>query len=350
MVLMDIKHCFPSVRRPALERTIGPLPVHGATFGFLLDWLDELDEVSGIKGLPTGLDGSRVLAEGLLRPCDSFLARQGAPFLRYVDDTWCFVDLPSQYETVTGPYAHLLDDLDLELHPDKTTWLAGPAARNEIERLAIAYFEPALDEAGEGRQAGLALFEYALEDPARLKSELRRALRSLAAHRDLTALEVLRSAPQLLAVAPHHWVRYLSSLMADRKTRREVGDDWLIEQVVRPVGKDTSYTNLLYLQVASRVQLGKDLGRQVFEVAASSEGGWSAPLRVWAAHVWGQSDAFKPNAAIEQVEERGDYSTKRAFALSLDRKRSDRNLSKWARRIRLADPELEPTASWLEAA
>jgi hypothetical protein len=350
MGLMDVKEFFPSVRRKAIEDTIGTLPVHAATFEFVLDWLDELSEVSGIKGLPTGHEASRVLANGLLVPGDDLLSSLGVPFLRYVDDTWFFVDQPSEFFTISDKYREVLAGLGLELHPTKTTWVDDLVAQNEIERLAIGYFEDVLDDPGpQGLSAGLELFEFSLEDPVQRKSELRRALRALQGHRNPRPLDALREDGELLRVATHGWVRYMRAMMANKPTRRLVGDDWLVEQATRKVTKDDSYSNLLYLQALSKVQLDKKLGRTIFDLA-TNEGGWCAPVRVWAAHVWGHSDAFNPHSAVEQVEERGDYSTRRAFALTLVRKRSDRKLGQWARRVRLADSELEPTAQWLDAA
>lgn len=348
--LMDVKDFFPSVRRKALEDTIGTLPIHGPTFEFVLDWLDELHEVSGIKGLPTGHQPSQVMANGLLAPCDDLLSSLGVPFMRYVDDTWFFVEHPDEFFAIQEAYGRQLSELGLRLHPTKTTWLAGADARNEIERFAIEYLEDALGESGPvALAAGLDLFEYALEEPVERKSELRRSLRALAGHRHARPVEALRADRDLLRVAPRHWAKYLGSMMANRPSRRVVGDDWLIDQVTREVTKDDSYSNLIYLQVASKVNLSRGLGRKVFDLA-TNEGGWSSPVRVWAAHLWGRSDAYNPNNAVEQVEERGDYSTKRAFALTLDAKRSDPKMDRWLRRIRLANDELEPTASWLQAA
>jgi len=80
MGVMDVQDFFPTVGRPALEDTVGALPVHETTFAYTLDWLDELDRVSGIRGLPTGYEPSQMLANGVLMPCDGLLTRLGVPF------------------------------------------------------------------------------------------------------------------------------------------------------------------------------------------------------------------------------------------------------------------------------
>lgn len=348
--LLDIKNFFPTVRRPAMESTLGALPLHGPSFAWLLDWLDALDSFWGVRGLPTGFEASQVLASGLLVGCDAMLAALGVPFMRYVDDTWMFLNHPAHFRELRDLYAERLAPLGLELHPDKSQVLMGPDALNEVQRTAISYVEDEVRGDGEtSRAAALELFEFALEDPAYRKSELRFALSGLSKHRDPAPLEALRSDGDLLRYGPKHWAGYLSSMMGAGPSRKLVGDDWLIEQATAAVTKESGYRNLLYMQVAARLQLSKDLGRRVFEVA-KTEGAFNAPLRVWAAHVWGRSDAFKANLAVEQVGERGDFSTRRAFALTLKQRRDDKNMPKWLTRVRLADPELEPTAAWLEAA
>jgi hypothetical protein len=220
----------------------------------------------------------------------------------------------------------------------------------EIERPAIEYFGEALDDPGvEGLAAGLELFEFAIDSPADRKSELRRSLRCLTSHRARRPFETLSANTEVLRVAPYQWVRYLRAMLAEKKTRKFVGEDWVVSQIMRPMTKDDAYKNLLVLKSASGLHLGKEQGRQMLGVA-TAEGGWSAPIRVWAAHQWGQSDAFRPESAVEQVECQGDFSSRRAFALTLAQRRSDKRLSKWLRRVQLADRELQPTIRWIEAA
>ena len=351
MGMLDVRNFFPSVTRKALEDTVGVLPIHQPTFDFVLDWLDELNEVSGIGGLPTGHQPSHVLANGVLVPCDDLLSSLGVPFVRYVDDTWFFVDSCDEFEEIVEAYGRLLSDVGLKLHPTKTTFAEGAEALNAIERFAITYLEDMLDEPGpEGRVAGLELFEWSMEEPAARKTELRRSLRALAMHRDPRPLEILRGDRDLLRVAPRHWVKYLCSMMAAKPTRRLVGEGWLVKELTRTANKDDAYTNLLFMEVASKVRLSKDLGQAVFDSIATNRSAWCAPLRVRGAHVWGRSGAYNPNVAVEQVELHGDLATRRAFALTLRTKSSDPKAAARLRRVRLADPELEPTARWLEAA
>lgn len=117
MGMMDVEDFYPSVTRRALEDTLGSLPLHPPTFEWVLGWLDELATVSGIKGLPTGHQPSQVLANGLLVPGDQLLSSLRVPFLRYVDDTWMFLDHEDEFEAIREVYGRQLDTIDLRLNP-----------------------------------------------------------------------------------------------------------------------------------------------------------------------------------------------------------------------------------------
>lgn len=347
--LIDVQNYYPNVQLATLAETLASLPIDEATTNYTVDWIGELQEVSGVAGIPTGHDPSRILGDAVLIPCDTALTALGHPFMRYVDDTWFFVDTEEQYEIVIRAYEHVASELGLVLHPTKTRPLSGLEARNEIHKVAIVYFGDALNDPGPGLRAGQQLFEESLEDPVRNKSELRRALRTLTDHRSPYPLETLRANPDLLRVAPLQWVKYMSALIDAKKTRQLLDDDWVLEQITQEVTKETGYRNLLFIQVGARMKLDKQRGTTVFELA-TCDGPWNGPLRVWGAYAWGRSGAFKPNKAVEQFEAHGDYSTRRAFAMTLDRERNNPKLSRWTREIRVTHSDFEPTACWLEAA
>jgi hypothetical protein len=73
-------------------------------------------------------------------------------------------------------------------------------------------------------------------------------------------------------------------------------------------------------------------------------------VQVAAAHLWGQSQAFKPHTAVELVEDRPSFASKRAFVLTLSTRRDDPKMAVWSDGIRRAHPDLDATAAWLETA
>lgn len=347
--VIDIENYYPSISREVLESTIGSLPVHARSYETLLNWLGELDEW-GIRGVPTGHEPSRVLADGVLVPCDSVLSRAAIPYLRYVDDTWFFVQDPRQFDELVETYRSRAMDLGLTLHPVKTQWYAEHEAREEVSSRAIEYAQHAMNSGGQGGlDAALQLMDYALEDPGVRKSELRMAIDGLLEHQHERPAKELRANTQLLRFAPEKWARYLQRYATWKVTDPAIDDDWLAEQAAQAASDDVLYQRLIFLRALTRRQLGKETGRQILELA-KTVGPDTEPTRVWAAHVWSKSDAYNPNTAVELVEDHGGYSTKRAFALTLAQRRENRRFSKWVGKVRRVSAELEPTADWLEAA
>lgn len=213
MGTLDIQTYFPSVRLSALERFLTSLPVHEPSVLFLLRWLGDLHQVSDIRGLPIGPEPSRVLGNGLLSLGDQYFSAADTEFVRYMDDTWCFMDDEASFNVLAEGYGHALAGLELEVNEGKTQWLLGMEARNEVARFAIAYREDALRSSGElGEGAGLDLLEEALEDAIPRKSELRRALGALTDRMHPRPAVALQEDPTLLRLAPEQWVTYLSKM------------------------------------------------------------------------------------------------------------------------------------------
>jgi hypothetical protein len=347
--LIDVANFYPSVDLEALERVLGRMRLEPQGLGFLLEWLRQLADIYGAKGLPTGHDPSRLLADALLVGCDSTLSDMGIPFLRYVDDTWFFVRTVPEFDTAVTRYSQSLSGVGLSIQPNKTAWLTGEKAAHEIQNFAIAYIEDELRNPGEvGLDAALGLFEFALEDLPERKAELRRSLTAFKRHRHLRPLEVLRSDLELVRYAPDHWARYLRVLLSQKDTRRAIEDEWMVEQVTRHADEKTEmYKGLVFLRAMGRLQLDPELGGRIGDLISCSEK-WQVPLRVGSAHVWGSSQAYRPPAAVERIEASGDYSTRRSLALTFDKRRNHPKTSTWLDGIRRVDADLEPTVKWLE--
>lgn len=347
--LIDIKRFYPSVTLETLDRVLGKFPVDSKSLDFILAWLRQLDVTYGAPGLPTGHDPSRMLADGLLVGCDNTLESLGVPFLRYVDDTWFFIRDVAEFDPVVTQYRQSLASIDLEIQPGKTKPLVGLEAMNEVQNFAIAYLGAELTSRGpEGLAASLELFEYAVHDLPARTLELRRSIRALQQHLNLAPLELLRSNLDLLRYAPDHWTRYLRTLATRKDMRRKMDEDWMIEQVERHwEQKMEVYKSIVFLRAMANVKLTPERGQAIGNLISSPEG-WLSPVRVWSAHVWGASDAYSPDQAVELLEASGDYSTKRGLALTFDSRRDHNKKRVWFDRMRRVDPELEPTVRWLE--
>jgi len=346
---IDICNFYPTVQIEELSTVLTELNCQTQNVEDVAGWLHDLDQISGVKGLPVGPQSSQILANGLLIPLDLGLSEQAVPFIRWVDDTWLFVNTGEQYRAIKDWYESGLRHIGLRLNEEKSRILEGADAENEIVRSAIQYFGEQLDDPGpDGLRAAIALWEYATEDPIVRRSELRRALRSLTAHGSRIPFDRLIADPSLLRLATEQWVEHLSSLVRRRETRAEA-ESWALQIACEVPAADDGYKNLLALQSLSAVSVSREEGGRLLDLATMS-GGWAAPVRVWAAYVWGKSQAFKAERAIDQVEEQGDFTTKRAFALTLEQQSGHRKMERWCRRIELSDAELGPAARLLDAA
>lgn len=347
--LIDVKNFFPSVKFEVLGRVLGTLPLDDRTFEFLVGWLRQLEKTYNVPGIPTGHDPSRILADGVLLDCDRVLADMGAPFIRYVDDTWCFLQRADDFDDVVSAYEETLTTLGLEIQPEKTMPLTGYDATDHIHNQAIAYFGDQLATPGpEGLKASLDLFDHAIEGLPHSKAALRRAINSLGSHGHLKPLHALRDDLDLLRYAPDEYARFMRTLSYRKDTRKALDDDWMVEQAQQHGNsRNEMYKTLIFLRAMSSLQLTPERGEKIGNLIQSSDG-WLAPVRVWSSHVWGASEAYKPDEAVELLETSGDYSTRRSLALTLDNRRGHTNQKKWVNRIRRLDPDLEPTARWLE--
>lgn len=137
---IDIEEYYPSVGRSGLE-TLCRFSVPSSSFERLLVWLDALHAGSAVKGLPIGPGGSEILGTALLAPGDDLLARIGLPFLRYMDDTWVFLQGEKQFPPMLEAYQHAVFDgaLRFTCHPAKCKPLQGEAAREAISTSVLDY-------------------------------------------------------------------------------------------------------------------------------------------------------------------------------------------------------------------
>ncbi len=157
-------------------------------------------------------------------------------------------------------------------------------------------------------------------------------------------LDLLYEYPHVMDELPRHAGQYLWALAHSRKTRNQIDRDWLVEQATARPAARSAAGKLHLCRVASRIRLGKEHGERLDKVVADGGLGHHAPLRAWAAKAWGSSEAHRPEHAVEYACNIGDFSVRRALALTVraDTSTASRR-SCWRRKLRSVDPDLEPT-------
>jgi len=354
LATLDILEYFPSVTRSALEAVFGNLDLDAASFQALLDWLDSLHATSAVPGLPIGLGGSEILGNGLLVPGDRTLTGLGMPFLRYMDDTWLFLASEDAFGPSLAAYAATVSSVELGLtcHPDKCQALDPVTAIQTIQRSGIEYAQMQFaDPEVDTEEAALMLFYEAMWDPDAHAPEIRMALGRLRPKSSRMAFEALVKDPTLIALAPRHWRTFVKALLNDRRTSKDLCvPDWVLEQVTGPVSRDDAYVAAVLLQAAGRSKFkpSKDDGVRLFDAARRAET-VSHPVQGGAVHLWGRSDAFKPNVAVEATEAAATFAAKRSYAVTLVGRRGHKNMPTWADGLRASHTDLDATADWLLA-
>jgi Reverse transcriptase (RNA-dependent DNA polymerase) len=350
--LFDIRNYYPSVTIALLTEVLSALPIPEISVRYLVQWLEHLHDHSEVEGLPIGPDASSLIGNVILSTADDCVEIREKEFMRYMDDTWVFLEDVRSFESLRVAYDGHCRELGLKLNHEKTRAVTGASRSGVVSSAAIEYLGEALRAPGElGRAAALELFAHAVESPAERKAELRYSLTQLTRYGDLGPMRALEDDPSLLRPAIRNWTDYLRGLLHRRDTRRKIDHDWIVDRASQSVDHEGAYEALAFLRVACHhnCDLNKRRGRRLLSVA-SRRPGWQAPLRVLAASAWGQSKAWREPIAIDMVEQMGDFSTRRAFAGTLKARASDRRKRVLAQKVRLADADLMPTADWLRSA
>ena len=161
-------------------------------------------------------------------------------------------------------------------------------------------------------------------------------------------LQVLHDYSSIWDQVPTSVGHYLMAVANDKQSRRKIDTDWLIGQATGPHSRRSLTGQLHACRVASRLRLSKEHGKRLEDLATNTSLRQHPPLRAWAARAWGSSKAHSPKRAVEYACHFGDFSVRRAFALTVEPTSSTpSNRSCWRRKLRSVDPDLEPTLARL---
>ena len=349
MAVTDLRHYYPSIAPEALIATLDKTTAPRGAVRLIGRFLCELAAMGAPPGLPVGPEASGLLGNIVLLAIDEAVADRVLGHVRYMDDSWLYLRSESEWSEVYGIYTASLSALGLEVNTSKVAVhpKGNGGAENAIQHGHIAYLV-----------SGHAKYRTPEMAADEIRSQLEQSepdwavvsfhLGSLRHTRSAAGLSVLQMHPQILQEVPRNTGKYLATLAADKQMRAKIDHDWLIEQAT---GIHTSRSLAGQLQVcraASQLRMSKEHGKRLEEMATDSGLMQHTPLQAWAARAWGSSRAHSPGRAVEYACHYGDFSVRRAFALTIHPDSSTPSKrSCWRRKLGSVDADLLPTLARL---
>jgi len=350
IAVADIRNYYPSVEpevvMDALRRAGSP---RGAVT-LIGDLLRDLEAMGAPEGLPIGPEASGLLGNIVLLRLGKAISSRVRGHIRYTDDSWMFLGAETEWPLVLEVYATSVSDLGLEVNSSKVDVHPkdSDAAEHVIQHGQIAYLtSPAAGYRPPQRAAAELREEFQRDRPDLTLVKFH--LGSLRTAQDPLGLPILYEQPQLLQEIPLNVGHYLSAIAGHPRNRQELDRDWLVEQATaRPTARSAA-GQLHLCRVASQLRLGKEHGNRLLGLATDSSLRRHAPLQAWAAKAWGSSKAHSPRRAVDYACHFGDFSVRRAFALTVPPNASTRSKrSCWRRKLRSVEPDLRPTLARLD--
>ena len=354
MGTFDIRWYYPSIAPDKIALMLARIGVRQDVVCSLERFLSDLIELGGLPGLPIGPEFSGLIGNVMLTGVDQALAPLVLAHVRVSDDSRVFVSDESAWEEIVGAYMEEASRLGLSLNEPKSSLYmkASGDALREIKNERIDY----LRECGQGT---LDPEIAADEIEAQVKSDspdwtvINFGIGALIRNQSTTGLPIIYDNPSILQKTPTQTGRYLLSLAANGKCKKFIDRDWLIQYATEPfkdrssVGKEIA-GKIHACRVAERLNINKNYGKLLEELAMANDCNRDIPLKAWAAKAWGSSSAYRPETAVDHADSVGDFSLRRAFVLTI--KPSDstgQNRQKWIRHLNIREPDLKPSLARL---
>ena len=345
IAVADLRHYYPSVEPEVVMDALCQANSPRGAVTVIGELLRDLVPMGAPRGLPIGQEASGLLGNIVLLGLDEAISSRVRGHIRYTDDSWMFLQAETEWAEVREAYTTSASDLGLEVNASKVSVhpKGSEAAEHIIQHGQIAYltspdarYRPPQRSADELRQ------ELQRDEPDWVLAKFH--LGSLRSAQSPVGLPILYEQPRLLQEIPHSVGHYLSAVVGSPRNRQEVDRDWLVEQATALPTARSLAGQLHLCRVASQIRLGKEYGNRLVELATDSELRRHAPLQAWAAKAWGASKAHTPRQAVEYACYFGDFSVRRAFALTVSPDASTPSKrSCWRRKLRSVEPDLEPT-------
>jgi hypothetical protein len=342
LVVLDVAQYFPSVRLDVLAGMLVQATAPEGSVAAIMTSLRRLAR-SGLVGLPVGFEGSSVLGNAYLAPCDQVLRGAGLEAVRWVDDTWVFPGRRTDPNRVMSLYGEALSRLGLALNTRKSAVYDKDAAEFVIKD---AYLDSITSGGGErlDEDEALAVIEAGLDRPGEPSwAWVRFGLGALRTSGSTAGVRVLQDHPEIFSTEPKVSGDYLCAIAGQR--RNGIDRDWLLEQAVEGAARADLARRVHACRVAGRLQLNKASGARLKESVTDET--LPGPLRAWSAAAWSKCQGSKPAAAVELASDvSSDLLVRRSLCLGLCRARDNGRAPIWRDQLTRVDPDLGPTVAW----
>ena len=350
MAVFDIRNYYPSIKPQFLETVLDQTGApHGAVR--LIDrFLRGLAFLEAPSGLPVGPEASGILGNIALLGLDNSIAEHVLGHVRYMDDSWLYLQSESEWPGVYDTYAAQVLALGLEVNRSKVEIHSrvGGDAEQAMQHGHIAYLVSGFSGYRTPQMATREIRSLLDQDEPDWNL-VKFFLGTLRFQESTNGLDLLFDHPNMLHEIPLSVGKYLVALTANRESRRKIDRDWLVEQATGTCSSRSLAGQLQVCRAASHIQTGKRHGKLLEELATDTRLRPHVPLQAWAARAWGSSKAYKTGRAVEHACHQGDFSVRRAFALTLRPGSStSARRSVWKQKLVSVEPDLAPTLARLD--
>ncbi len=345
LAVADIRHYYPSVSHEVLIGNLEKIITSRAAVQRVSDFFQGLQETSELRGLPVGPEACGLLGNIILLEVDKALADCTLGHVRYTDDSWIYLPSETIWPEIYDIYSMVISTLDLEANNSKVEVYSKSSgdAQDVMEHEQISYL---ISDAGNYRNSKMA----AADIREQLSQEtpdwqlIKFLFGSLRCQNNSNGLDILYEHSNVLYELPTDVGRYLSSIAASKRLRSQIDHDWLITQAIDLNPPRSIAGQVQVCRVASQLRMSKEHGKRLEELVFDNRARRYPTLQAWAARAWGSSNAHKPEQAVGNACHCGDFTVKRAFALTINPDASTlHKRSRWCRKLNSADPDLAPT-------
>lgn len=338
--MADVKSCYPTLSPGVVCAGLSDSRLSDPLIEPIRQVLLDLGELYRYKGLPIGPEWAPVLANAALFTVDEQLQAAGIRHLRWIDDFALVFD-GFGWSEARHTLESELHRIGLEPNLRKYRYL------KDRNRVLAEFIDPKIAEmqlaATMAERVEVARRVHAdcvTTSMTHRERRLKFALGVLSGGGIADGVTAVMTEPDLLAIAPQHYGRYLKRMITDDA----VDLDWLVDRATtrRTDREAIGQLHLLRTCAATPDVWSSDHSREFLNCADDDR---NAPaLRSWAATAYAGTSWSKPHEAALRAEDTGNTHLQRAWTLALARRPGGKKVRKAAQRLQQAYPYCGPAA------